>query len=87
MDIKDLSEVVNYFQEFTSREEGKYYFHKDSDDFKIIITKDNELYQLNTDSEPWGIELNTIDEIKIRFKSFTGEDLEDIKNTFWDNQD
>jgi hypothetical protein len=84
MEIKDLNEVTKYFKEYTSREDGKYYFHKDEDNFKIIITTDNELYQLDTDHEPYGIELDTIDNLKIRFKSFTGENLEDVKNTFWD---
>jgi hypothetical protein len=84
MEIKYLNEVTKYFKEYTSREDGKYYFHKDEDNFKIIITTDNELYQLNTDHEPYGIELDTIDNLKIRFKSFTGENLEDVKNTFWD---
>jgi hypothetical protein len=84
MEIKYLNEVTKYFKEYTSREDGKYYFHKDEDNFKIIITTDNELYQLNTDHEPYGIELDTIDNLKIRFKSFTGENLEDVKNAFWD---
>ena len=87
MEIKDLNEVTKYFKEYTSRKDNKYYFHKDEDNFKIIITTDNELYQLNTDHEPWGIEIDTIDNLKIRFKSFTGENLEDVKNTFWDEED
>ena len=84
MEIKDLNEVTKYFEEYKSREDNKYYFHKDEDNFKIIITTEDELYQLNTDHEPWGIEIDTIDNLKIRFKSFTGENLEDVKNTFWD---
>ena len=84
MEIKDLNEVTKYFKEYTNGEDGKYYFHKDEDYFKIIITTENELYQLNTDHEPWGIEIDTTDNLKIRFKSFTGENLEDVKNTFWD---
>ena len=31
----------------------------------------------------YGIELDTIDNLKIRFKSFTGENLEDVSRT-WD---
>jgi hypothetical protein len=54
----------------------------------ILINKkendDYELYQLNTDHEPWGIEIDTIDNLKIRFKSFIGENIEDITNRFWD---
>ena len=84
MEIKDLNEVVKYFKEYTSREDGKYYFHKENDNFKIIITPDKELYQLNTDHEPWGVELDTIDNLKIRFKSFTGENLEDVSRYDFD---
>ena len=43
MEKEDLNEVVKYFKEYTSREDGKYYFHKESDNFKIIITPDKEL--------------------------------------------
>jgi len=86
MEIKDLNEVTKYFKNYTSKENGKYYFHKDEDNFKIIISTNNEVYQLNTDHEPWGIEIDTIDNLKIRFKSLTGENLEDVKNTFWDEE-
>jgi hypothetical protein len=86
MEIKDLNEVTKYFEEYTSREDGKYYLHKNNDNFQIIITTDNELYQQNTDHEPWGIEIDTIDNLKIRFKSFTGENLEDVGNRLW-NED
>lgn len=84
MKLTDLNEIVEYFKEYsTSRKDGKYYFHKENDNFKIIISTDDELYQLNTDHEPWGIELDTIENLKIRFKSFTGENLEDINNTYF----
>jgi hypothetical protein len=80
MEIKDLNEVVKYFKEYTSKEDGKYYFHKEDDNFNIIITPDNNLYQLNTDHEIWGIELDTIDKLRIRFKSFTGDELENLSD-------
>jgi hypothetical protein len=79
----ELSEVVEYFCEYTTREDGKKYFHKENDNFHIIITPENELYQLNTDHEVWGIELETIEDLKIRFKSFTSENLEDITGDFY----
>jgi len=79
MEIKDLNKVVDYFIKYS----GNKYFHKENDNFKIVITNDNELYQLNTDHEPWGIEIDTIDNLKIRFKSFTGENLEDMTGR-WD---
>jgi hypothetical protein len=78
MIASELNEVVTYFIEYTSKEDGKYYFHKEGDDFKIIITPEGEIYQLNTDHEVWGIELETIEDLKVRFKSFTGENLEEV---------
>ena len=74
----ELNEVVTYFIEYSNNPHGRKFFHKENDNFKIIITSENELYQLNTDHEPWGIELETIEDLKIRFKSFTGEQLEEI---------
>ena len=78
MIVSELEEVVGYFSEYTTRESGKKYFHKEEDNFHIIITPKNELYQLNTDHEVWGIELETIEDLKVRFKSFTGENLEEV---------
>ena len=84
MDIKDLNQITQYFVKYRKDEQpGHKFFHKEHDNFKIIITPDKELYQLNTDNEPWGAELDTIDNLKIRFKSFTGENLEDVSR-IWD---
>ena len=84
MDIKDLNQITQYFVQYMEDEQfGHKFFHKENDNFKIIITPDKELYQLNTDHEICGIELDTIDNLKIRFKSFTGENLEDVSST-WD---
>ncbi len=43
MEKEDLNEVVKYFKEYTSREDGKYYFHKENDNFKIIIKRQKQL--------------------------------------------
>ena len=84
MDIKDLNQITQYFVQYGKDEQlGHKFFHKENGNFKIIITPDKELYQLNTDHEPWGIELDTMDNLKIRFKSFTGENLEDVSKD-WD---
>ena len=83
MDIKDLNQITQYFVQYRKDEKGLSFFHKENDNFKIIITPDKEVYQQNTDHEPWGVELDTIDNLKIRFKSFTGENLEDVSRT-WD---
>lgn len=62
---------------------GTSYFHKEDDNFKVLISSEGRVYQLNTDHEPWGIELQTLDDLKVRFKSFTGEDIENISDR-WD---
>jgi hypothetical protein len=83
MNPQDLNEITKYFVQYGKDEKlGHQFFHKENDNFKIIITPDKELYQLNTDHEIWGIELDTIDNLKIRFKSFTGENLEDVSRTW-----
>jgi hypothetical protein len=75
----ELNEVVMYFVQYGKDEQlGYKFFHKENDNFKIIITPDKELYQLNTDHEVWGIELETIEALKVRFNSFTGENLEEV---------
>jgi len=78
MSTVELEEVVEYFHEYTSGKDGRKFFHKENDNFHIIITPENNLYQLNTDHEVWGIELETIEDLKVRFKSFTGENLEEV---------
>lgn len=85
MTKEDLNQVVEYFIKYKDDKYGSKYFHKENDNFMIVISSENELYQLNTDHEPWGIELDTIDDLKIRFKSFTGENLDDITNRNYDN--
>ncbi len=57
MDINDLNQVTQYFVQYMEDEQlGHKFFHKENDNFKIIITPDKELYQLNTDHEICGIE-------------------------------
>ena len=73
MEQKELTEIIKYFEEYKCCENGKYYFHKECDDFHIVITPNNEIYQLNTDHELYGIELKTLENLQNRFKSFTGE--------------
>ena len=59
---------------------SKLFFHKEEDSFHVGIFKyeDGGLFvnQLNTDHESWGGDLNTWKELEVRFKSFTGENIE-----------
>jgi hypothetical protein len=74
MDKNELSEIVKYFEEYKTNNDGTKYYHQ-LEDFNIIITNDNEVHQLNSDHEIQGVELKTLNEFKVRFKSFTGENL------------
>ena len=73
MNIKDLNQLLTYFTEYSSETDKKYYHN--GENFEIIVYDDNSVFQTNSDHERQGVELDTIDNFKIRFKSFTGEDL------------
>ena len=83
---KHLIEVEKHFEKYSEgtytspycfgNETCKKYYHKKEDCFQIAIFESGQLYQLNSDHEKQGIELKTLDDLKIRFKSFTGEEFE-----------
>lgn len=74
MNITNLNEILKHFTKYGNNEKGKKYYHNE-EDFEIIVYNDNSVFQTNSDHEKQGIELDTIDNFKIRFKSFTGKDL------------
>ena len=53
-----------------------YYYHTEEDYFKIIIFEDNSVYQINSEHDTQGIELEDYDKLVKRFESFTGEKME-----------
>jgi hypothetical protein len=75
MNKKDLSQLKKHFTQYLFSKDVGNYYHKENN-FHISITKDGEVYQLNSDHEQQGIELDTLENFKIRYKSFTGENLE-----------
>ena len=87
MENKELEKIKKYFTMYNDSEYKTYlsepekckrYFHKEEDIFKIAIFEDDSVYQLDTDHEIFGIELQTFKDLKIRFKSLTGEKVKDI---------
>jgi hypothetical protein len=86
MTLKSIDEIEKYFKLYhegiyyssfyDGKEEGRSFYHKKEDEFMIIIFQSREVYQLNSDHEIQGIELKTFRDLKTRFKSFTGENLE-----------
>lgn len=91
MTTEQIKQIEEYFTEhwsgdykdaFGNTGQCKKYFHKE-ENFYLIIFDDGEVYQANTDHEIFGIELKTIQDLQIRFKSLTGGELEYIPNESW----
>jgi len=72
-------------------EQCKRFFHKEQSDFHIILFPEtNVLYQIDPDGDIYGVELETYDELIIRFESFTKEKIDDIDPRtmeVWDDAD
>jgi len=94
MKKEDIEKILPLFKKYSDRDfdsvyikgpkKAEWYFHKGEDYFQIIIfEEDNSVYQLDTEADTFGIELETIESLQIRFESFTGEKLENIDPS-WD---
>ena len=72
-------------------EQCKRFFHKEQSSFHIILFPDTDvLYQIDPDGDIYGVELETYDELIIRFESFTKEKIDDIDPRtmeVWDDAD
>ncbi len=87
MKIKELNKILEHFEKYSNGRgrnyseelnidvEG-YYFHKE-ENFSIEVDDKNHVWQLNTDHEPIGIELDNLNNFMNRFKSFTGVHIGD----------
>jgi hypothetical protein len=74
--FKQYSERIHHAIYNNSGEACKYFCHNDEDCFHLVwFTKINEVYQLSTEIETIGIELETLGDLRTRFKSFTGTEL------------
>lgn len=51
-------------------------YHHREEEFKIVIMNDDSVYQVGSEWDIFGVELKTFEDLKIRYKSITGEDLE-----------
>ena len=60
-------------------EQCKRFFHKEQSEFHIILFPDTDvIYQIDPDGDIYGTELQTYDELAIRFESFTREKVDNI---------
>jgi hypothetical protein len=89
MTKEEIQEVRKYFHKYsdkpyndvywTGRDLPAEFFYHMEEEFHIVIFKeDNSVYQLNSDHETQGIELEKLEDLRIRFRSFTGNELEDV---------
>jgi len=83
MTQKDLDKTIKHFRKYSDMdfyeflkepEKAKWYSHK-VEDFHIIIFDSGEVYQAGTEADTIGIELKTFEDLKIRYKSFIGEEI------------
>lgn len=80
MTTKDLNIILKRFNKYSDGEyleflyperQAKWYSHY-MWEFHIIVFDDNSVYQLGTEGETIGVELKTLKEFEIRYKSFIG---------------
>jgi hypothetical protein len=58
----------------------KWYFHKEQSEFKLVVfIKTSEVYQAGTEADTIGCELETFEELVIRFESFTRDKIDNIE--------
>lgn len=87
MKLRDLRKTLQYFEGFSDKCEiydlGQYigdakcYYHREEDYFGITIFTTGEVFQSGTEADIIGCELKTFEDLKIRYKSFTGYEIDD----------
>lgn len=88
MKDKDLEIILKKFTMYSDKEyieflcperQAKWYYHN-MWEFHIIVFDDNSVYQLGTEAETIGVELKTLKDFEIRYKSFIGRKfMNDVK--------
>lgn len=92
MTTEEIKQIEEYFRQYSDSDlydvlgnqiKARWFSHKEEDYFQIVIFEDNEVYQAGTEANTIGIELKTIQDLQVRFKSFTGAELDYIPNESW----
>lgn len=90
MTKEEIEQAVKYFDSYSESpyrdaygrhhdEICKQFYHKECNNFNIaIFPETNQVYQINTDHELYGIELERFIDLMVRFESFTGEKIYNI---------
>lgn len=84
MEIKDIEYIEQYFDCYSTSDYLDMYqrfpvrgnYSNREFEFMIVISKEGEVWQTNSDHDITGVELVTLEDFKVRFKSFNGEELE-----------
>ena len=86
MSKEEITEIQKHFTCYSKNDYVSYlhepekvighYYHTEEDYFQIIIFEDGSVYQINSEHETQGIELEDYDKLAKRFESFTGEKME-----------
>ena len=67
---------MDYVEFLTESKRARWFSHKEEDYFHIIIFEDGSVYQTGTEADTIGVELKTLEELKIRYRSFVGEEID-----------
>ena len=86
MSKEEITEIQKHFTCYSKKDYVRYlhepekvighYQRTEEDYFKIIIFEDDSVYQINSEYDTQGIELEDYDKLAKRFESFTGEKME-----------
>jgi len=88
MKEEDILEVEKYFEKYSESDFHSFvskpepcrgrYLHKVWDRFQLTIFKDGIVFQSGTEANIVGIELKTLEDLKLRFRSFVGEEYNEL---------
>ena len=87
MTKEEIIEIKKYFIKYSDTPYSSVYingshpctwYYHCEEEFHLIIFDSGEVYQSGTEADIIGIELETLDDLKIRFKSFTGEEVDNV---------
>lgn len=86
MTKEDIDKLLPYFRLYSDSsykdwgmepQSAKWYFHNSSE-FHIVIFDSGEVYQNGTEADIIGIELTSYDKLSERYRSFVGNELEEL---------
>lgn len=67
------------YTEFLYPERQAKWYNHNMWEFQIIVFDDNSVYQLGTEAQTIGVELKTLEDFEIRYKSFIGRKFRNTK--------